>query len=54
MVELKFKVHYRNHEKKIPLESLFVRIGGEGAVNAAVDLFYTKVLADERVKDFFT
>jgi truncated hemoglobin YjbI len=34
--------------------SLFERIGGEGAVDAAVDLFYTKVLADERVKDFFT
>ena len=33
---------------------LFERIGGEGAVDAAVDLFYTKVLADERVKDFFT
>jgi hemoglobin len=33
---------------------LFVRIGGEGAVNAAVELFYTKVLADDRVKDFFT
>ncbi len=34
--------------------SLFERIGGEGAVDAAVDLFYTKILADDRVKSFFT
>ena len=33
--------------------SLFERIGGEGAVDAAVDLFYTKILADDRVKSFF-
>lgn len=34
-------------------QSLFVRLGGEGAVDAAVNLFYTKILADELVKDFF-
>lgn len=33
--------------------SLFDRIGGEGAVNAAVDIFYRKVLADDRVTQFF-
>ena len=34
-------------------DSLYDRIGGEAAVNAAVDLFYQKVLDDERVGDFF-
>ena len=33
--------------------SLYQRIGGKTAVHAAVDLFYEKVLADERVKHFF-
>jgi len=34
-------------------ESLFDRIGGEAAVNAAVELFYRKVLADHRINRFF-
>lgn len=33
--------------------SLYQQIGGQPAMDAAVDLFYTKVLADERVKHFF-
>ncbi len=33
--------------------SLFDRIGGEAAVNAAVDLFYRKVLTDDRISHFF-
>ena len=33
--------------------SLFDRIGGEAAVNAAVDVFYRKVLADDRINSFF-
>ncbi len=33
--------------------SLFNEIGGEGAVNAAVDIFYRKVLKDDRIKHFF-
>jgi len=33
--------------------SLFADIGGEGAVNAAVDIFYGKVLKDDRIKHFF-
>lgn len=33
--------------------SLFEEIGGEGAVNAAVDIFYRKVLQDDRIKHFF-
>ncbi|MGD8863514.1 MAG: group 1 truncated hemoglobin [Myxococcales bacterium] len=34
-------------------ESLFERIGGQGAVDAAVDRFYRKVLMDERISHFF-
>jgi len=34
--------------------TLFERIGGEGAVNAAVDVFYEKVLADSRINDYFS
>lgn len=34
-------------------ESLYDRIGGEAAVNAAVDIFYRKVLADDRINKFF-
>lgn len=34
--------------------SLYDRIGGEAAVMAAVDLFYKKVLADERTRPFFS
>lgn len=33
--------------------SLYEEIGGEGAVNAAVDIFYRKVLQDDRIKQFF-
>ncbi|MDJ0658498.1 MAG: group 1 truncated hemoglobin [Crocosphaera sp.] len=34
--------------------SLYERLGGEAAVNVAVDKFYEKVLADERINHFFT
>ena len=34
-------------------KSLYERIGGEAAVSAAVDVFYRKVLADERISHFF-
>lgn len=33
--------------------SLFERIGGDAAVNAAVDVFYHKVLDDYRINRFF-
>ena len=33
--------------------SVYERIGGDGAVNAAVDIFYRKVLADDRISEFF-
>lgn len=34
-------------------ESLYEQIGGEAAVNAAVDVFYRKVLSDDRINQFF-
>ena len=34
-------------------QSLYDQIGGEAAVNAAVDIFYRKVLADDRINKFF-
>lgn len=34
-------------------DSLFERIGGAAAVDAAVDLFYRKVLSDGRINHFF-
>jgi hemoglobin len=36
-----------------PTQSLYEQLGGEAAVNAAVDLFYRKVLTDDRVSHFF-
>jgi len=32
---------------------LYERIGGKDAINAAVDIFYGKVLTDDRIKHFF-
>ncbi len=33
--------------------TLFEQLGGEAAVNAAVDIFYRKVLSDYRINRFF-
>lgn len=35
-------------------QSLYDRLGGEAAVNAAVDIFYKKVLADTLLAPFFS
>lgn len=34
-------------------DNLYEQIGGEAAVNAAVDIFYRKVLSDDRISQFF-
>ncbi len=36
------------------MSTLYEKLGGEPAIDAAVDLFYEKVLADERINHFFT
>ncbi len=33
--------------------SLYDKLGGADAIDAAVDIFYRKVLADERISEFF-
>lgn len=35
------------------MSSLYERLGGEAAVDAAVDIFYRKVLSDDRINEFF-
>lgn len=34
-------------------DSLYQKLGGKAAIDAAIDAFYVKVLADSRVKHFF-
>ena len=34
-------------------DTLFEKLGGEAAVDAAVDIFYGKVMADDRINGFF-
>ncbi len=36
-----------------PTLTLFEQLGGQGAVEAAVDIFYRKVLSDDRISRFF-
>jgi hemoglobin len=41
------------HLMATPTPSLFEQLGGQPAVEAAVDIFYRKVLSDDRVSRFF-
>ena len=34
-------------------ESLYARLGGDAAVDAAVDIFYRRVLRDDKLRPFF-
>lgn len=43
----------REEFKQARLNSLYHKLGGKAAINAAVDAFYVKVLADKRVNHFF-
>ena len=43
----------RIHIGEIMKETLYEKLGGQEAVDAAVDIFYRKVLLDERVNSFF-
>ena len=40
-------------EKKVVENSLYEQLGGEAAIDVAVDNFYKKVIADERINHFF-
>lgn len=40
-------------QQKEKKKTLYERLGGEAAVNLAVDVFYKKVLADPRINYFF-
>ena len=35
------------------MTSLYERLGGEAAIDKAVDIFYRKVLTDDRISSFF-
>ena len=35
------------------MTTIYEQLGGEGAMGAAVDIFYRKVLADDRISQFF-
>lgn len=45
---------YRTRFNEARTASLYHKLGGKAAIDAAVELFYVKVLADERVNHFFS
>ena len=61
----KFSTEYEGHTYSFPDEasltkwkgdreaSIYQQIGGKAAMDAAIEIFYKKVLADDRIKHFF-
>src|SRR3954447_17537311 len=45
--------HNVSHEGASKMATIYEQLGGAPAVEAAVDIFYRKVLADDRVARFF-
>jgi hemoglobin len=43
----------RNFIESLIMSSIYEQLGGEAAVDAAVDIFYRKMLLDDRVASFF-
>ncbi len=35
------------------MNTLYAQLGGDAAIDAAVDIFYRKVLSDDRISEFF-
>ncbi len=48
-----FGTKEKTPEKMEKAMSLFDELGGSAAIDAAVDIFYRKVLADDRINEFF-
>lgn len=44
---------FTDNQKEVNMSSLYARIGGDAAVDAAVDVFYRNVLSDDRISMFF-
>ena len=44
---------FAKDDKKVDADSIYARLGGQASIDAAVDLFYVKVLADDRVNFLF-
>lgn len=44
---------FTGEQTEMSEQSLYDQLGGEAAVSAAVDIFYRKVLVDDRISHFF-
>jgi hemoglobin len=46
-------MHLQLHPEGTTMTTLYERLGGAPAMDAAVDIFYRKVLSDDRISGFF-
>ena len=53
MMPQRSSVRFIGEGRPAPLPSLYERVGGRALVDSAVDIFYAKVLADDRINMFF-